>query len=267
MPNVRTSTSPSAANAVADGASTGDSARDAAGVVHDLGNLIQIASSALNIIARNPRIGDGALGPVVARARTSLERAGALVRQTVGRVGQGRAETPVLTEAVCVRACLDEIALLLAGLCEPTVNLVIEAAANLPPIRCNRLNLQNVILNLMLNARDAMPDGGTITITLNEVIPPGCGLELRVVDTGAGMSPETLERAFEPYFTTKEPARGGGLGLAMVKRFTQEVGGSVQIVSAPGAGAAVTMRLPRPADPTWPASFHPAPLIPWPPLL
>lgn len=260
MPNAQTSISASAINALADGVSTGDPAREAAGVVHDLGNLIQIASSALNIIGRNPRIGDGALGPVVARAKASLERAGALVRQTVGRVGHSLTEAPALTEAVCVRACLDEIGLLLASLCEPNVDLVIDAAADLPPVRCNRLNLQNVILNLVLNAREAMVDGGTITIALGEPVPSGSGLELRVVDTGVGMNPETLERAFDPFFTTKDPGRGGGLGLAMVKRFAQEVGGSVQIVSAPGAGATVTMRLPPPADPAWP-------LIPWPPLL
>jgi len=147
MPNAQTSTSASAINAPADGVATSDPAREAAGVVHDLGNLIQIASSALNIIARNPRIGGGALGPVVARARTSLERAGALVRQTIGRVGHGRAEAPVLTESVCVRACLDEIGVLLASLCEPNVDLVIDTAADLPPTRCNRLELQNVILN------------------------------------------------------------------------------------------------------------------------
>jgi signal transduction histidine kinase len=237
-----------------------DAARQTAGVVHDLGNLIQIASSALNIIARNPTVGDGSLGPVVARARTSLERAGALVRQTMGSAAQTRAPAPILTEAVCVRACLDDIAALLASLCEPRVSLRMEASAELPLVRCNRLNLQNAILNLVLNARDAMAEGGAITILLRPRLPQGSGLEIQVIDSGMGMSRETLERAFEPFFTTKDPGRSGGMGLAMVKRFTQEAGGAISIASAPGAGSTVTIQLPPDVDPgSPPAPFPPSP--------
>ncbi len=258
MPTVRTSTSPSAPDALLGGAAVDDTTREAAGVVHDLGNLIQIATSALNIIARSPAIGIGALGPVVARARTSLERAGALVRQTMDSADHRRGQPVVLTEAVCVRDCLDEIAALLASLCEPAVSLLIEASVELPTVRCNRLNFQNAILNLVLNARDAMPEGGTIAIIVKPILPQVAGLEVQVVDSGMGMSRETLDRAFDPFFTTKDAGRGGGMGLAMVKRFTQEAGGSVDIASVPGAGATVTMRLPAGSGPAWPSGPHAA---------
>ena len=258
MPTVRTSTSPAALDTLPGGVAIDASGREAAGVVHDLGNLIQIAMSALNIISRNPTIANGALGPVVARAMTSLEQAGALVRQTMGSADERRGQTLVLTEAVCVRACLDEIAALLASLCEPAVSLLVEGSVELPLVRCNRLNLQNAILNLVLNARDAMPAGGTIAIVLKPILPQGSGLEVQVVDSGMGMSRETLERAFDPFFTTKDPGRGGGMGLAMVKRFTQKAGGSVDIASAPGAGATVTMRLPAGSGPGWPSGHQAA---------
>jgi signal transduction histidine kinase len=253
MQNAQTSAS---LDLLTDSASAGDPMPQAAGVVHDLGNLIQIASSALNIIARHPRVGGGALKPVVARAKASLERAGALVRQTMDRASQDQMGAPMLIETVCVGACLDEITALLACLCEPDVTLTIKAAADLPLIRCSRLDLQNVVLNLVLNARDAMPDGGAIGITIGETTHAGArtGLELQVADTGVGMSRETLERAFDPFFTTKASGRGG-VGLAMVKRFVQEAGGSVKIDSTVGAGSTVTLWLPLRADPTGSAPF------------
>ncbi|KRA76384.1 hypothetical protein ASD89_01320 [Caulobacter sp. Root656] len=257
MPTVRTPTSPPTPQVFPATAAIDDATRQSAGVVHDLGNLIQIASSALNMIARSSGIGTGGLAPVVARARVALERAGALVRQTMDSADQRRAQALVLTEAVCVRACLDEIAALLASLCEPEVRLLVEAPAALPLVRCNPLNLQNAILNLVLNACDAMPDGGTISIILKPILPQGSGLEVQVVDSGTGMSRETLARAFDACFTTKAPGRGGGMGLAMVKRFVHEAGGDVEIQSAPGAGATVTLRLPASPNPDRPLD-HPA---------
>jgi signal transduction histidine kinase len=250
MQNAQTSTSLAITGLFADSTPTSDPLPGAAGVVHDLGNLIQIATSALNIIARHPRVEGGALKPVVARAKTSLERAGALVRQTMDRASRDGMGAPMLIETVCVRTCLDEIAALLACLCEPDVTLTIDTAADLPLVRCGRLDLQNVILNLVLNARDAMPDGGAIVITAGAAAHAGprTGLELHVADTGVGMSRETLERAFEPFFTTKASGRGG-VGLAMVKRFIQEAGGSVKIASTLGSGSTVTIWLPPQADP------------------
>ena len=219
----------------------------AAGVVHDLGNLIQIAASAVNIIGRSSRAcPDSALEPILARARTALERASALVRQTSVRT-EPDVEVRATQELQSVTSCLDEIRALISSICEPDVSLSIEAPADLPPVRCNRIGLQSAVLNLVTNARDALPERGSIMIVARAVADNAVGadaVELSVADDGMGMSRETLLRAFNPYFTTKADGRGAGLGLAMVKRFTQEAGGRVELASAPGAGTTVTLRLP-----------------------
>jgi signal transduction histidine kinase len=118
---------------------------------------------------------------------------------------------------------------------------------------CNRSDLENAILNLVVNARDAMPGRGTLSIT---AVPRRKGriiteVAVSVSDTGRGMSSQTMARAFEPFFTTKA-ALGNGLGLTMVRRFARETGGDVTLRSAPGLGTTVTLLLPvqrRPADP------------------
>jgi len=116
--------------------------------------------------------------------------------------------------------------------------------------------LENALLNLCLNARDAMPSGGQIAIeTANERfdahaagqygVPAGQYLVIRVADTGSGMSAEVLAKAFEPFFTTKPMGEGTGLGLSMIYGFAQQSGGQVRIASQPGAGTTVTLYLPR----------------------
>ena len=218
----------------------------AAGVVHDLGNLIQIAASAVNMISRSSRAcPDAALEPIIARARTALERASALVRETNVRTepafAVGRAQ-----ELQSVASCVDEIRSLISSICEPDISLAFEVPTDLPPVRCNRIELQSALLNLVTNARDALPSGGSIVIVARAAADNARthAVELSVADNGVGMPRETLLRAFNPYFTTKGDGRGAGLGLAMVHRFAQEAGGRVELASAPGAGTAVTLRLP-----------------------
>jgi signal transduction histidine kinase len=215
----------------------------AAGVVHDLGNLIQIAASAVNIISRSSRAcPDSALEPVLARARTALERASALVRQTNVRTDPAFAVRPT-QELQSVTSCVDEIRALISSICEPDISLSIDVPADLPPVRCHRIELQSAVLNLVTNARGALPDGGSIVIVARGVADDQL-VELSVADNGVGMSRETLLRAFNPYFTTRADGRGTGLGLAMVQRFAQEAGGRVELASTPGAGTTVTLRLP-----------------------
>jgi signal transduction histidine kinase len=212
-----------------------------AGTVHDLGNLIQVASSALNRVARDPGVSTTpALEPVIASAKTALLRAGALVRETISKAQGGHHET----EKTSVGACLIEVEALVQSAWEPSVRLEIRVASDLPPARCDRLGLQNAILNLLFNAREAMPDGGLISVDATAVVRDSVAvLELRVEDGGIGMMPETMVRAFDPFFTTKGNGLGG-VGLPMVKRFTEEHGGSVEVESTFGAGTIVILRLP-----------------------
>jgi signal transduction histidine kinase len=211
-----------------------------AGIVHDLGNLIQVASSALNRVARDPSVSTApALEPVIASAKTALQRAGALVRETIGRAQESHREI----ETANLSACLTEVESLIRCAWEPNMRLDVRIASDLPSVKCDRLGLQNAVLNVVFNARDAMPDGGLISIDAAAVIQGAVALiELRVEDSGIGMTQETAVRAFDPFFTTKGKGLGG-VGLPMVKRFVEQHGGSVEIESTFGSGTTVILRL------------------------
>jgi signal transduction histidine kinase len=144
-------------------------------------------------------------------------------------------------DTVDIRTCLAEIAVLVRRTWSSTIRLELHTVSDLPAVRCGALALQNAIMNLALNARDAMPNGGAISIV---AVGVSCAqIEVRVTDNGLGMARETLARAFDPFFTTK--AEGlGGLGLPMVERFAREAGGEVELESKLGVGTTATLRLP-----------------------
>jgi len=125
-----------------------------------------------------------------------------------------------------------------------------EIAADLPLARGERAEFETVIVNLVTNARDALPAGGAIRISAARGLHPAAGtdateerLRVAVADTGVGMPPEVLARAGEPFFTTKAEGRGTGLGLAMARRFAEQDGGALEIASRPGEGTVVTLWL------------------------
>ncbi|UVF18989.1 ATP-binding protein [Microvirga terrae] len=211
------------------------------GVVHDLGNLIQIATSAVSVVAS--RLGD-ASDPstvrAVAGATTSLEQAGALIRQTMS---MARAAGKAL-DLVDVALFLNEFEVLIQPSWRPNIRLDLLIGSDLPAVLCDRIGLQNAVLNLIFNARDAMPDGGTISISaVAEDYALGAAVIIRVTDTGLGMSEQTMARAFDPCFSTKDGGLGG-FGLSMVRSFALEVDGSVDIQSSLSTGTTVTLRLP-----------------------
>lgn len=227
---------------VAGAAATGRLPDSMPGTVHDLGNLIQVAVSALNILSRNAHLAaDPSLPPIVASARMSLGRAGTLVEQTLRRAREG--ETSV--EAVSVAGCLTELRELVETIWQPEIRLDLQVEPNLPPLTCSRINLQGAIMNLLTNARDAMPDGGTIALAARSAGKGGyaAAVEIEIVDNGLGMSPDTLQRAFEPFFTTRATGLGG-FGLPVVKRFVEDVGGHIAVESKLNTGTQVTLYLP-----------------------
>lgn len=214
---------------------------EAAGVIHDLGNLIQIASSAIAVIARSPEMPAIHSGPMLSRAKASLDQAGAIVRQRLGLI---RDAEPALRDAI-VGECLANVAALIDGLYEPDFRLEIGLDDDLPWIRCDPLGLQSAILNLVINARDAMEGIGRVAITVDRIShgPLAPGVEFRISDNGPGMSPATISRAFSPFFTTRSSG-SGGVGLPMVERFVVEAGGEIAIQSALEVGTTVILRLP-----------------------
>lgn len=224
-----------------------DRAPDAAtiltpGIVHDLGNLIQVAASAVNIVSAYPKVeSEPALAEAVSGAKVSLQRAGALVRETM-QLARGHAAT---VESVNVAECLEQIGAFFGSVGGAGVSLDLRVDAALPAVKCSRLGLENAIVNLVYNARDAMPGGGVVSILASCPLKEGEAEEivLRVVDRGVGMTSATIARAMEPFFTTKATGLGG-LGLPMVRRFVQETHGTIAFESEVGVGTTVTLRLP-----------------------
>jgi len=206
----------------------------AAGIVHDLGNLIQLASSAINILARSPDMPAGDAAAVLRRARTSLDHAGEIVRADLARRREQAA--PRRSE---VGTCLAAVARLVEAMDEPGLRLEFAIASDMPPMRCDPHGLCRAIFNLILNARDAMAGNGVVRI---EAAATGRTVELRVTDHGIGMAPDIVKRVFDPFFTTKNGS--GGVGLPMVARFVRDAGGEVIIDSEPERGTSVTLRLP-----------------------
>lgn len=152
--------------------------------------------------------------------------------------------TQLDADLVSVGSCLIDIQTLVGVSWNPGLQLEILIAPDLPLVRCDRLGLQNAVLNLLFNARDAMPDGGLVSIEAKASRSGGAEVvEVRVKDRGIGMSPETIVRAFEHFFTTKGNGLGG-IGLPSVKRFAEDHGGKVDIRSVLGYGTRVTLLLP-----------------------
>jgi len=220
------------------------SAIAAAGVVHDLGNLIQIAFSAINIVSRSPDMPAIHSGPVLARARASLEQAGAIVRQCISQVRDRVDETSVLE-------CVVDVAALVETMDETGFILKCDVEPGLPKVACDPVELRRAVLNLVFNARDAITDRGIVLIEARTIWHNmvATGVELRVADNGIGMSPATIARVFDPFFTTKSDGLGG-VGLPLVERFVREARGRIFIESELAVGTTVTMRLPAVARAT-----------------
>jgi signal transduction histidine kinase len=149
-----------------------------------------------------------------------------------------------------------EFADILRRLAGPRITLRLELHPGAATVLADMVQLQQVLVNLVTNASDAMPDGGQLTIGVGRCghAAPGRGLPVRltVADSGSGMDELTRQRLFEPFFTTKEPGRGTGLGLPVVYGIVTQLGGEIRVESAPGRGATFTIDLPPIEDsPLW----------------
>ncbi len=209
----------------------------ASGIAHDFNNLLggilgyaSLAKTCLDEGHKAVRY--------VASIEKAADRASDVTRQLLGIVR----DKEVRVEAFDVTRVLNEIAGLLVETLDAAVEVRVQTEADLPLAVCDESQLHQVILNLALNARDAMPDGGVLTL---EAASGGKdGMRIRVRDTGSGMDAATLEKVFDPFFTTKSETRGSGLGLYMAYRVVERHGGSIDITSAPGQGTCVHIALP-----------------------
>jgi PAS domain S-box-containing protein len=215
------------------------------GVAHDFNNLLMVISAGLDMIDR--QTDPDRRERIRAGMRQAVERGSGLSRQLLAfsRRDALRPEPVNLARQVAgMQELLDRS---LRG----DVHVTLDVADDLWPVEVDPGELELVILNLALNARDAMPEGGLITIRganvpdVADTELHGDFVSLSVIDTGTGMSPEVVSRVFEPFFTTKELGKGSGLGLAQTHGFAQASGGAVRIESTPGAGTEICLLLPR----------------------
>ena len=220
------------------------------GIAHDFNNLLTAVIGHLEM-AETRVIGDSRTSSLVLGALRAADRGATLTRHLLAFARRQHLE-PRVVDTVAV---VDGVEKMLRQTIGPDIRLVIKAEPDLPPAWVDPNQLELAILNLALNARDAMPVGGTLRIGVETgrakigVSPPdllsGNYLIVSVSDTGTGMDSEIIARAFEPFFTTKEAGRGSGLGLSIVHGFAAQSGGSVRITSSVGHGTNVDLWLPR----------------------
>jgi PAS domain S-box-containing protein len=215
------------------------------GLAHDFNNLLMVISGGLSILERPGE--PERQQRIVAQMRQATERGASLSRQMLAFARL----RPLNPQAVDIAQQIEEMRELLERALRGDVHVKTEFEVDVWPIKVDPAEFQLVVLNLCVNARDAMPSGGLITIAAKNMAgdhlptPSGDFVAVTVSDTGSGMSEQTLSRIFEPFFTTKEIGKGSGLGLAQVYGFTQQSGGSVKVTSAVGRGTTMTMLLPR----------------------
>jgi PAS domain S-box-containing protein len=225
----------------------------AGGVAHDFNNLLAVIIGYCGIVADAVPEDDDAQADIDG-IRKAAERGAALTRQLLifSRLEPSR------QEKVDLNAVVRETHELLRRTLGEDITVVTELAADLRPVTADRSKMEQVLLNLTMNARAAMPDGGVLTI---ETVDDGADVVLSVRDDGHGMEPEVVQRAFEPFFTTRPKGQGSGLGLATAYGAVVDARGTIDIESEPGAGTTVRVRLPA-ASGQEPAAAEVEPQLP-----
>ena len=223
------------------------------GIAHDFNNALQGITSSLEVAALNlKRATPGQAGHYVDLALDAALRAGGLTQRLLGLARRQHSSTPCVSVQEVLRAVRELLERTLGDGIELTFELVEDA----PPVLCDSGQLESALVNLAVNARDAMAGKGRLLIASRTVSADTPGLTVRldpayptyleivVADNGPGMSEELRRRAFEPFFTTKPEGQGTGLGLAMVFRFVTQHDGTIDIQSTPGQGTRVLLYLP-----------------------
>jgi signal transduction histidine kinase len=223
------------------------------GIAHDFNNLLAGISGSLELLER--RLGQGRLAGAeryIEAAQGSTKRAAALTQRLLA-FSRRQTLDPKPTDVNKLISGMDDLIRRTVG---PVVTLEVVGAGGLWVTKIDPSQLENAVLNLCINTRDAMSDGGRITIeTANKwlderaaedrELPPGQYVSLCVTDTGTGMTPDVISQIFDPFFTTKSIGQGTGLGLSMIHGFVRQSGGQVRVYSEPGVGTTMCLYLPR----------------------
>ena len=230
--------------------------RLADGIAHDLNNMLMIIGASVAAALR-----DVAPGTRTHRCLSEVEQAAGRTAALTRRLLTFSRKEAIAPRVLDLADLVGSLRPMLAGIVRAGVTLEIDAPPNLGLVRVDAGQMEQALLNLALNARDAMPEGGRLALSVSDValegerahalgLAPGPYVALRVADTGTGMAPDVREHLFEPFFTTKPPGKGTGLGLAMVYGAVRQNGGAIDVDSRPGGGSTFHLYFPRvTADP------------------
>lgn len=217
------------------------------GIAHDFNNILQVVASGAALLL-NPKLTEERKTLILDEMAKATHNA----KRLTGHLLAFARKQTLQPQVFSMNARLEGMSELLSGALGASIQVESDFAPDAWPVFADPGQLEIALLNLAVNARDAMPRGGTLTLqTRNAVLESAAGQQageyvcLAVKDTGEGMPPAVLARAFEPYFTTKGPSRGTGLGLAQVHGFAKQSGGNIAIESAPGQGTTIALHLPR----------------------
>ena len=221
----------------------------AGGIAHDFNNVLAAILGSLEVLGKRLAGNEAGAAALIDQAAASVGRGSRLTSQllTFAR------KQPLLPIQVDVAALLGGMAELLASTLGPAVRLQVKVEDGVWPVMLDPNQFEAAILNLALNASAAMPKGGRMSVAAANAVapvpamdvPPGDYVRVTVSDSGVGMTAETMSRAFEPFFTTRQGGSGSGLGLSQVHGMVHQSGGAVAIDSRPGDGTVVTMLFPR----------------------
>ena len=214
------------------------------GIAHDFNNLLSVVASGLEIIKAQ---GGGVDRRVIDSMNRAIERGASLTQQLLAFARQ----QPLAPEIHNINKLIEGFESVLRRAVDSSVDFQCRLAAGLPNACIDEARFETAILNLVVNARDAMPDGGRLLLETRAVtlhshgsLAPGHYVEVLVADSGMGMSPDVAARVFEPFFTTKPVGKGTGLGLAQVHGFIVQSGGDITVESTPGKGTTFRILLP-----------------------
>ena len=217
------------------------------GIAHDFNNLLSVLASGLEVLTL--RSNGGADAKTLDSMRRAIDRGATLTQQLLAFARQ----QPLQPETHSVNRLISGFESVLRRAVNASIDFGVQLEPQIRATVIDSARFESALLNLVVNARDAMPEGGRLSITSANVVlgerevdglAPGSYVRVTVTDTGTGMSPETAARAFEPFYTTKEVGKGTGLGLSQVYGFIKQSGGEVKIRTAPGEGTAISIYLP-----------------------
>lgn len=212
------------------------------GIAHDFNNLMTVVAGSADFLLRKPDLPDSKRRQYLEAIADTADRATTLTNHLLAF---GRRQ-PIKPEVIDLNARLDALAEVLSRTLGSSIHIDLDLAADAGRVEVDAAQLETAILNAAVNARDAMPGGGTLTLSTRKLGENGSDfVALGISDTGSGMPREVVERAFEPFFTTKDVGKGTGLGLSQIHGFAAQAGGRAEIHSKEGEGTTIMMILPR----------------------